>query len=416
MEIPADRPTQVVQASAAATFFALGPDRGSEALIGWRWLHELASGYRLLSAVVPPEVAEHLAPAALPGNVVLVPTETARPAAPSRLDVYDYYLNYARWLDQANKVMRDLDPDVGHQLVFGSPFWGSTLDGLSGVKVLGPVGYSRLPPPWAMRSFGMRGGVQEISRSFLATVRAPVVRPFEAIDAADVVLCVDSRTAALANGRQRPWLPFMQDGCDPRSWGETEPPSERANLLWVGRMMPRKGLVEAIEAFKVAVPRLPHATRLVLAGDGPDRQRAETAVRDWGLSARIDFLGRVPNGRVVELLSSARALVFSSLRDTFGGVCLESASVGTPVVAVDHPGTRGLHDWMPKSAMWSQRARSRQRFIRGLADGMVQAATSSEESWVTKGREAWEFSERNSWQNRGAAMLGIVGRHLQAAN
>lgn len=67
--------------------------------------------------------------------------------------------------------------------------------------------------------------------------------------------------------------------------------------------------------------------RLVIIGDGPDRQRLEKLA-----GPRTEFLGRQPDSRVSQYASRCRALLFPGEED-FGMVPLEVNAAGRPVVA-----------------------------------------------------------------------------------
>jgi glycosyltransferase involved in cell wall biosynthesis len=98
----------------------------------------------------------------------------------------------------------------------------------------------------------------------------------------------------------------------------------REPYAFVGRLTPEKGLEPILS-------RWPVDRELVVVGDGEDRQRLSAK---YG-SERVRFIGRIPRQEVVEVLSGARALIFSSLWwETFGLVAMEALSAGTPVLSV----------------------------------------------------------------------------------
>ena len=395
----------------AGTFFALSSDLGSEPTNGWRWMLQLSRRYRRFTVVVPSSVADRVRTTErLPGNVDLAPTTDASPPVRRGRIAPAYYEHYSAWLAAAGEVMRDLQPDVGHQLVMATPYWGSTLARTTGVRVLGPVGASPMPPLWAATSVGYGSAVSELARGFAARLQVPSIRPFQAIDGADVTLCVDRGTARLASDRGKPWVPFLADGCDPVPFESIVSVDGRADLLWVGRLMPRKGGVLAAAAFIRALPHLPPESRLVMVGEGAERESIERAIAEVGAEDRISLLGRLPNSEVLRLMATARGLVFSSLRDTFGGVCLEAAAAGTPVITVEHAGVRGLHNWIPRQSMWTQRAASQAQFVAALSQGMVRALTCAPAEWSTRSALIWDFAANNSWEERGDRMAAIVLR------
>ena len=91
--------------------------------------------------------------------------------------------------------------------------------------------------------------------------------------------------------------------------------------LVLSRLMPYKRIDLAIEACK----RMNR--RLVIIGDGPDRNRLEKLADD-----RIEFLGRQPDKIANYYASRCRALLFPGEED-FGMVPLEVNAAGRPVIA-----------------------------------------------------------------------------------
>jgi glycosyltransferase involved in cell wall biosynthesis len=91
--------------------------------------------------------------------------------------------------------------------------------------------------------------------------------------------------------------------------------------LVLSRLMPYKRIDLAIEACK----RMNR--RLIIIGDGPDRQRLEKIADD-----RIEFLGRQPDKIVNYYASRCQALLFPGEED-FGMVPLEVNAAGRPVIA-----------------------------------------------------------------------------------
>jgi N-acetyl-alpha-D-glucosaminyl L-malate synthase BshA len=70
--------------------------------------------------------------------------------------------------------------------------------------------------------------------------------------------------------------------------------------------------------------------RLVLVGDGPQRQMAADLARDLGRADQVLFLGKVET--VAELLACADLFLLPSEEESFGLVALEAMASGVPVV------------------------------------------------------------------------------------
>jgi glycosyltransferase involved in cell wall biosynthesis len=102
---------------------------------------------------------------------------------------------------------------------------------------------------------------------------------------------------------------------------------EGAYVLSIGRLSPEKGIETLLRAWEHS-PDLPP---LWIAGDGPLRDAVQAAVKSNG---KIRYLGRVPGAQVLQLLSSAMALVFPSLwYEGQPRTIIEAFAKGTPVVA-----------------------------------------------------------------------------------
>jgi glycosyltransferase involved in cell wall biosynthesis len=100
------------------------------------------------------------------------------------------------------------------------------------------------------------------------------------------------------------------------------------HYMVLSELMAHKRLAVAVEAFNRL--RLP----LVVVGDGPDARRLQALA-----GPTIHFEGRVPDRRVEELLSSARALVVPSTEE-FGIAAVEAQAAGRPVIALREGGLR----------------------------------------------------------------------------
>jgi N-acetyl-alpha-D-glucosaminyl L-malate synthase BshA len=71
--------------------------------------------------------------------------------------------------------------------------------------------------------------------------------------------------------------------------------------------------------------------KLLLVGDGPDRQRAERRCRELKICEHVRFLGKQEN--VEEILSIADLFLIPSGSETFGLAALEAMSCSVPVIS-----------------------------------------------------------------------------------
>lgn len=104
-------------------------------------------------------------------------------------------------------------------------------------------------------------------------------------------------------------------------------------LLSVGHLIERKGHHRVVEAMR----DLPE-WGLLIAGEGPERERLHALAARLGVEGRVRLLGARPHGELASLYSAADALVLASSREGWANVLLEAMACGTPVVASPIPG------------------------------------------------------------------------------
>lgn len=113
------------------------------------------------------------------------------------------------------------------------------------------------------------------------------------------------------------------------------------NILFVGRMEPRKGLIHLLRAFRKLQRDGVHA-RLLLVGTGPGEREARRYVLTRQLDD-VEFLGRVSEAQKAQLFKTADIYVSPATgRESFGIVLLEAMSAGAPIICSDIHGYRGV--------------------------------------------------------------------------
>jgi len=90
-----------------------------------------------------------------------------------------------------------------------------------------------------------------------------------------------------------------------------------------------KRVQDVIRIFHEVRSRVP--SKLLLAGDGPERSNCEILVRELGLQAHVRFLGK--QLELVPILSSADLFLMPSQSESFGLSALEAMSCGVPVIS-----------------------------------------------------------------------------------
>lgn len=141
---------------------------------------------------------------------------------------------------------------------------------------------------------------------------------------------------------ERLWVRYI--GVNRDEFAPTGPPMrERAqHVLFIGRLVEKKGLRHLIEAFARAQPQLPDA-RLLIAGEGPLRGELTTLAQQLRVPAQ--FLGQQTPAQIRLLLDQARLLCLPSVTAGNGDaeglpmVLLEAQACGVPVLTSARGGT-----------------------------------------------------------------------------
>jgi glycosyltransferase involved in cell wall biosynthesis len=114
--------------------------------------------------------------------------------------------------------------------------------------------------------------------------------------------------------------------------------SRPVRFLYVGQLIPRKGLQQALAGCARLLPK--YADRFVydIVGDGPCRAELEQQARSLGLDRHIVFHGRRPYEELSKCYAEADVMLFPTLADYRSLVPFEALSSGLPMLASVHDG------------------------------------------------------------------------------
>ncbi len=107
---------------------------------------------------------------------------------------------------------------------------------------------------------------------------------------------------------------------------------DEKRILFVGRLHPVKGVRYLLQAMKIVYEKMPDA-KLILVGDGEERELLEKLADNLEIRECVEFAGRVPHERVQDYMNQAEVFVLPSLSEGFPVTILEAMACGLPVVA-----------------------------------------------------------------------------------
>ncbi len=111
-------------------------------------------------------------------------------------------------------------------------------------------------------------------------------------------------------------------------------PNDEKLVVHVSNFRPVKRVEDVLAMFNLLRERIP--ARLLLIGDGPERQRLETLCRHSSSCHAIQFLGKMT--RPEEVVASCDLFALTSESESFGLAALEAMACGVPVVSTNGGG------------------------------------------------------------------------------
>jgi len=141
-------------------------------------------------------------------------------------------------------------------------------------------------------------------------------------------------------------IQVVPNGVDLTPYHTPAQPLERAQfgfkeedivLIYVGRLGPEKNLPFLLRSFGGAVQAYDNA-KLLIIGDGPERDNLEDRVKYMDIGDKVRFLGTVPYEEVSHYLAMADVFVTASVTEVHPLSVIEAMAAGLPVLGINSPG------------------------------------------------------------------------------
>ena len=104
----------------------------------------------------------------------------------------------------------------------------------------------------------------------------------------------------------------------------------------VGRLHHDKDQATLIRGFKIALPKLPENSLLVIMGAGPLEFELKTLTQTLNLESHVKFTGNIPDGK--KYFKAFDMFALTSDHEPFGMVLLEAMAAGLPIVCSNSGG------------------------------------------------------------------------------
>jgi glycosyltransferase involved in cell wall biosynthesis len=172
--------------------------------------------------------------------------------------------------------------------------------------------------------------------------------------AAMTVVSRAMRDEANRLGLAPPRLDVLPMGVDLRDRFLPDPAQVRRvdELLFVGRLVPKKGLCHLLDALPAVLEKRPSVV-LTIAGFGPEENALKAQAQRLGIERSVNFVGAMPQHELPALYRRAALFVAPFVRDSSGDqeglpvVLMEAIGCGCPVIVGD---VAGIHDLLGDAA------------------------------------------------------------------
>lgn len=141
--------------------------------------------------------------------------------------------------------------------------------------------------------------------------------------------------------------PLPENGVDlevftPAPWPAAPSSTHPLHMLFVGRLVPFKGVPLLLKA--LALVRREFPVQLDIVGDGPLAEEWRQEAVDAGVAPLVTFHGAESAAEVAKRLRAAHVLCLPSVRESGGAVLLEAMACARPVIAVAFGGPAEIVD------------------------------------------------------------------------
>jgi glycosyltransferase involved in cell wall biosynthesis len=165
----------------------------------------------------------------------------------------------------------------------------------------------------------------------------------QAMDGITVVNSIMKQEVYALSAPIKPSIEIIPMGVDLQVFTPQQQRQRPLSLLFVGRLVEKKGLEYLINALPEIVRHFPE-TRLTIIGTGPQKQRLETQVQEKQLDKHVAFLGAIVNTELPNYYQQHAIAVFPFIvadngdREGLPVVVSEAIACGCCVITTDLPG------------------------------------------------------------------------------
>src|SRR5574341_68182 len=169
--------------------------------------------------------------------------------------------------------------------------------------------------------------------------KIPILKSFLkwSLNRADLVTCISNHTKNELLGLTSKPVLIIPFGAGLEITAKEASPAYPPEILFVGRLVERKGVKYLIDAFRLLVQK--SDCLLYLVGDGPEKPNVEKQVQNTGLQNKVILTGQIPEKDLQKRYQHCSVFVLPAIIDSkgdtegLGVVLIEALNYKKPVIA-----------------------------------------------------------------------------------
>ena len=382
--------------------FSCNPIKGSEDSYGWNWSigliregFEVHTFTRIINKV---DIENQPKIDNLFFHYIKLPLGLEKLYSFSQLTMYLYYILW-QWviLIKAKQLHKSINFDKVHHVSWGSIQQGSFLYKLKIPFFFGPAGGGQ-KAPIEFKSYFKEYWAEEIKREKVSNLLLrynPACKGMLNNAALVIVSNIDTFKFAELAGAKQPYLALdagLPLNFFPSSFIEHKLQIGKIKLLWIGRFLPRKGLLLTLEVMNI-LKTIKDIT-LTIVGDGEMMNHVNNYIEKYQLSETVKLVGSVPFEEVKNYYYNHDAFFFTSLRDSCPMQLIEAMAYSLPVITLD---LHGQGQIVNSSTGIKVPVDEPTIVIKNLAQEIISLANDSI-IYQTMSKAAYYFAKKQVWE------------------
>lgn len=326
--------------------YACEPDKGSEPGVGWNWAKQIArfaEVWVITRANNRKSIEKELDKNPVP-NLYFIYYDVPKWISFWKKKTRGLYLYYLLWQIGTYKIAKKLHRkerfDLVHYITFGNLWLPTFVPYLPIPFIWGPIGGGEQVPKPFRKEYSFKARIFESIRDVIVlTLKINPLFLYSCKKASLIIARTNETLNKIPNPYRFKTLKMIETGVDEMEMQSiTRSDKSGMQIVSVGRLIHWKGFDLAINAFAAASKENANM-KLVIVGDGPERERLQGVCKKEAVNDKIIFAGHVNHDVAMKYMSESSVFLFPSLKEGGAWVLFEAMLLGLPIICLDIAGS-----------------------------------------------------------------------------